>query len=101
MRTLQKHLLHMAAGAAIAIPAVTHAAPVPALGAWDDCNFGPALCFPGPNTVATIGITGNFDGSLDGKYEGSERDVVTADGSATFHGSGIFTGTVSASRGRG
>jgi hypothetical protein len=42
----------------------------------------------------TIGITENFQGSMSGTYVGTERDVVYANGSATFHGNGVFTGTI-------
>ena len=82
------------ATAAIGFPALTSAAPVEASGTWDDCNFAPSLRAAGPNTVVTLGITENFFGTLLGTYAGTERDVVYADGSATFHGSGIFTGNV-------
>ena len=79
---------------AIAFPAVTGATPVKASGTWDDCNFAPVFRAAGPNTVETVGITENFFGTLLGTYAGTERDVIYADGSATFHGSGIFTGAV-------
>ena len=79
---------------AIGFPALTSAAPVEASGTWDDCNFAPSLRAAGPNTVVTLGITENFSGDLLGTYIGTESDVVYADSSATFHGSGIFTGTV-------
>src|SRR2546430_4646763 len=79
---------------AIAFPPVTSAAPVPAAGTWNACNFAPVFRAAGRNTVETVGITENFFGPLLGTYAGTERDVIYADGSATFHGSGIFTGTV-------
>jgi Protein of unknown function (DUF3224) len=45
--------------------------------------------------VITVGITQDFSGTLDWTYTGSERDVINnPDGSATFKGGGIFTGTV-------
>ena len=94
MKKLRLHLLLMATVAAIAFPAVTSAAPVAASGTWDDCNFAPAFRAAGPNFVGTVGITENFFGTLDGTYIGTERDVVYADGGATFHGSGVFTGNV-------
>src|SRR5436305_14141162 len=80
--------------AAIAFPAVTSAVPFEASGTWDDCNFAPVFRAAGPNTVETVGITENFFGTLLGTYAGTERDVIYADGSATSHGSGIFTGAV-------
>jgi hypothetical protein len=92
-------VLAAAAVAAIAIPAVTGAAPIVASGTWDDCNFAPVVRLPGPNTVVTIGITENFFGTLTGTYVGTERDVAFANGSATFHGSGTFTGTAAGKSG--
>ena len=91
---LRLHLVLMAAVAAIAFPSLISAAPVEASGTWDDCNFAPVFRAAGPNTVETVGITENFFGTLNGTYAGTERDVIYADGSATFHGSGIFTGAV-------
>jgi len=80
----------------MAFPALTSAKSVPAFGTWIDCNFAPLLVsLPGTTTdVVTVGITQDFSGTLDGTYTGSERDVLNADGSATFRGGGIFTGTV-------
>ena len=86
---------------AITFPAVTSAAPVAASGTWDDCNFAPDFRAAGPNAVGTVGITENFFGTLNGTYAGTERDVIYADGSATFHGSGTFTGTVAGRSGTG
>jgi Protein of unknown function (DUF3224) len=86
---------------AIAFPAVASAAPLAASGTWDDCNFAPDFRAAGPNAVGTVGITENFFGTLNGTYAGTERDVIYADGSATFHGSGIFTGTVAGRSGTG
>ena len=88
------HLLLMASVIAIAFPALAGAAPVAASGTWDDCNFAPVFRAAGPNLVGSVGITENFFGTLDGTYVGTERDVVHADGSANFHGSGVFTGNV-------
>lgn len=47
----------------------------------------------------TVGITENFQGTLSGTYVGTERDFVYSDGSATFHGSGVFTGTIAGQTG--
>ena len=94
MKKLRLHLLLMATSAAIAFPAVSAAAPGKASGTWVDCNFAPDFRAVGPNLVGTVGITENFSGDLLGTYIGTESDVVYADSSATFHGSGIFTGTV-------
>ncbi len=93
MKKLQLYLL-TAMVAVITFPALTSAAPAAASGTWDDCNFAPSFRAAGPNFVGTVGITENFFGTLSGTYAGTERDVVLADGSATFHGSGIFTGSV-------
>jgi len=94
MKKLALHVSILAAVAAIAVPALSSAAPVEASGTWDDCNFAPSFRTAGPNTVETVGITENFFGTLTGTYVGTESDVIYADGSATFHGSGIFTGNV-------
>src|SRR5262245_53488597 len=89
----------LAAGAAIvlalALPAVVSAAtPIAASGSWDDCNFAPVVRAGGPNLTVTVGITESLSGTIAGTYAGTERDQVYADGSATFHGSGVFTGSV-------
>jgi hypothetical protein len=70
------------------------AAPIVASGSWDDCNFNPTVSVAGPNLIVTVGITENYSGTVSGTYVGTERDVVYANGSATFHGSGLFTGSV-------
>ncbi|MCX6080711.1 MAG: hypothetical protein NTW32_14360 [Chloroflexi bacterium] len=75
-------------------PASAGPARVAANGTWNDCNFGAVARTAGPNVVVTINITQNFFGTLDGKFVGTEVDVVKADGSAEFRGSGIFTGGV-------
>jgi hypothetical protein len=75
-------------------PASAGAARANANGTWNDCNFGAVARAAGPNVVVNVNITQNFFGTLDGKYVGTELDVVKADGSFEFHGSGIFTGDV-------
>jgi len=75
-------------------PASAGAARATANGTWNDCNFGAVARAVGPIVVVKIKITQNFFGTLDGKYVGTEFDVVKADGSVVFHGSGIFTGSV-------
>ena len=94
MRKPRLQLLLWAALAAIAFPALSSAAPVGASGTWDDCNFAPVFRAAGPNLAVAVGITENFFGPLEGTYIGTENDVVYIDGSATFHGSGTFTGNV-------
>jgi hypothetical protein len=78
----------------IVAPASADAARTNANGTWNDCNFGAVVRAAGPNVVVNVNITQNFFGTLDGNYVGTEFDVVKADGSAIFHGSGIFTGDV-------
>lgn len=102
---MQKHGYMAAVTAVLAIafaPAAVFAAtPAAASGAWDDCNFGAAVRSGGPNLTVNVGITENFSGSLSGTYAGTERDQVYADGSATFHGSGTFTGWINGRSGTG
>jgi hypothetical protein len=78
----------------VVAPASADAARANAEGTWDDCNFGAVVRAAGPNVVVTVNITQNFFGTLGGTYVGTEFDVVKADGSVAFHGSGIFTGNV-------
>ena len=81
--------------AVVLVPAAASAAtPTAASGSWDDCNFGAAVRAGGPNLTVSVGITENFSGTLDGTYAGTERDQVYANGSATFHGAGVFTGSI-------
>jgi hypothetical protein len=82
-------------------PAAVLAAPVADSGTWDDCNTLISVAEAGPNLIVTVGITETYDGMLDGMYAGTERDVVYADGTATFRGSGTFSGTVAGLFGTG
>jgi hypothetical protein len=75
--------------------------PTAGSGVWDDCNTNGTLAFVGPNLIVTVDIAENYHGMLEGTYNGTERDVVYADGSATFHGSGTFSGTVAGLTGTG
>jgi hypothetical protein len=75
-------------------PASADAARANANGTWNDCNFESVARTAGPNVVLTIQITQNFFGTLNGKFVGTEVDVIQADDSAVFRGSGIFTGGV-------
>ena len=77
------------------------AAPTADSGTWDDCNVLVSVSEPGPNLIVTVGITENYHGMLEGTYAGTERDVVYANGTATFHGSGTFSGTVAGLTGTG
>src|SRR5437773_12439864 len=72
---------------------------IAASGPWVDCNIVTDFKHVGPNLIITVDITETFSGTLDGCYAGTERDVVYKNGSATFHGSGIFTGLVTAQSG--
>lgn len=94
MNRIFRTVLLVVALAAVAPSAAAAASPASGTGTWDDCNFAPVVSTAGPNVIVTIGITENFQGAMAGTYVGTERDVVYADGSATFHGSGLFTGTI-------
>ena len=83
----------LAPAAVLAQPGAA-AAPAAAAGTWDDCNTNPTVSVAGPNLIVTVEITENYFGTLTGTYVGTERDVVYPNGSATFHGSGIFRGSV-------
>lgn len=75
-------------------PSAAAAASPSVSGTWDDCNVVTSVATAGPNVIVTVGITENFQGAMSGSYVGTERDVVYANGSATLHGSGVFTGTI-------
>jgi hypothetical protein len=72
---------------------------IAASGPWVDCNVVTDFKQVGRNLIITVDITETFSGTLDGCYTGTERDVVYRNGSATFHGSGIFTGVVNGQSG--
>ncbi|MBI3745765.1 MAG: hypothetical protein HY264_04445 [Chloroflexi bacterium] len=90
----------LVAGLAPAV-ALAGSPPTPGSGTWDDCNFNGSLVAVGPNLVVTVAIAENYHGMLEGTYAGTERDVVYADGTATFHGNGTFSGTVAGRTGTG
>ena len=90
----------LVAGLAPAV-ALAGSAPTAGSGTWDDCNFNGSLATVGPNLIVTVDIAENYHGMLEGTYLGTERDVVYADGTATFHGSGTFSGTVAGLTGTG
>ena len=92
IRILRSALLVVAVAAFA--PAAASASSPSISGTWDDCNFAPVVGTAGPNVIVTIGITENFQGGMSGSYVGTERDVVFPTGGATFHGSGLFTGTI-------
>ena len=105
---LNRHFLKLAAAVLLAIPLVATAAgtldnsksppksphTIEAAGTWIDCNIAPHVRTAGPNTFVTVGIKEIFTGTMEGTYEGFEHIVVRSDGTGTFRGSGIFTGTV-------
>ncbi len=72
---------------------------IAASGPWVDCNIVTDFKQVGRNLIITVDITETFSGTLDGCYTGTERDVVYRNGSATFHGNGIFTGVVNGQSG--
>ncbi len=75
--------------------------PTAASGTWDDCNTNPRMREVGPNLIVTVHIIESYSGTLHGTYIGTERDVVYADGTATFTGSGTFSGMVDGLSGTG
>jgi hypothetical protein len=68
-------------------------------GAWIDCNTVSETKQDGDKQLITILITEKFSGTLNGSYEGIERNIVHQDGSGTFHGSGTFNGEINAHSG--
>lgn len=68
---------------------------------WDDCNTNPRVRAAGSNLIVTVDIVESYFGTLDGTYAGTERDVVYADGTATFTGRGTFSGSVDGLTGTG
>lgn len=91
----------LVAGIAPAVALAAPGVPVADSGTWDDCNTNGTLTLVGPNLIVTVDIAENYHGMLEGTYVGTERDVVYANGSATFHGSGSFSGTVAGLTGTG
>jgi uncharacterized protein DUF3224 len=70
------------------------AQPEPASGSWTDCNIVEQVRTVGSVTMVIVTITEQYTGSLSGSYVGTEWDIIRADGSATFIGQGVFTGSV-------
>jgi hypothetical protein len=71
--------------------------PAPVTGSWSNCQFITDIREAGPNIIITWSITVTYTGSFNGTWQGTERDVIFANGRATFHASGIFTGSLSGS----
>jgi hypothetical protein len=65
---------------------------VTAKGEWVDCNTISESRPDGENQLITVAITEKLTGTLNGSYEGTERNVVHKNGSASFNGSGTFSG---------
>ena len=59
-----------------------------------DCHTVNESRHDGDNQLNMVAIAGKFTGTLNGSYDGTERNVVHKDGSASFSGSGVFTGEV-------
>jgi hypothetical protein len=63
-------------------------------GEWIDCNTTTQSRTEGENQLIMVAIAEKFTGTLNGTFEGSERNVVHKDGSGTFDGSGVFSGQI-------
>lgn len=96
MKNMKNHLLKLAAAVVVALPLAASAdkTEIPAAGTWIDCNIAPQVRTAGLNTFVTIGIKEIFYGAMEGTFECTEYDVVRSDGTGTFRGAGIFTGTL-------
>ena len=69
--------------------------PGPASGGFNPCfNFASPPSQAGPNTIIAFSVTATFTGTFTGSSIGTELDVIHPDGSITFEGSGVFTGSV-------
>ncbi len=85
-------------GALFTLPNAKAGPPVPASGSSTNCQCLTDFRPVGGNLILTWDITQTFTGTFTGTWVGTERDVVFHNGSATFHGSGIFTGSVNGSQ---
>jgi hypothetical protein len=63
-------------------------------GEWVDCNTIMESRQDGDDQLIILTISEKFTGTLNGTFEGTERNVVHKDGSASFNSSGLFTGEV-------
>jgi hypothetical protein len=70
------------------------AASVEVKGEWVDCNTVTDAKEEGDQQVITVAIAEKFSGTLNGNYEGTERNALRRDGSGSFKGSGVFHGEV-------
>jgi len=100
-------LRHLALAALVTLPGVTaldaahmDTPPVPAQGAWADCNIVTSLRQTGPLLRIVVDISQTFTGTLEGGYVGTEEATVFPDGTATFTGEGTFTGAIDGNTGR-
>jgi hypothetical protein len=63
-------------------------------GEWVVCKRASESRDEGENRLVMLATTAKFTGTLKGTYEGTERDVLHKDGSASFNGSGVFSGQI-------
>jgi len=68
-------------------------------GDWVGCNTIMESRQAGDDQLIMVTIDKKFTGTLNGIYDGTERKVVHKDKSASFNGSGLFTGDVNGRRG--
>src|SRR4051812_31201468 len=94
-RTLYRFPMFLLAIVLVFLPEAASAHPeVGATGTWTDCNVVTEVRQAGSMTLVAVEITETFAGTLAGSYVGTEVDRVAADGSATFTGNGVLTGSV-------
>ena len=103
MKSAKRFVQPCALVAALVFPALVSAAPIQGSGYWEDCGTDAGTVqYAGPNLIFTGSLVQVFNddgGPLVGTFNGIERDNVTSTGSATFHGSGSFVGTVAGHEG--
>jgi Protein of unknown function (DUF3224) len=81
-------------GALLTLP-IAQAQPIPASGSTTDCEHVISVRTAGQNTIITSSITTCFhDGTFEGTWVGTERDVIHPNGTLTGQASGVFSGTV-------
>lgn len=68
-------------------------------GDWIDCNTTTQSRADVENQLIMVAIREKFTGTLNGTFEGSERNVVHKDGAGTFDGSGVFSGQINSRSG--
>src|SRR3954451_5404121 len=94
-RTLYRFLMFLLAIVLVFLPGAASAHPeIGATGTWTDCNVVKEVRQVGSMTLVSVEITEASARTLAGSYVGTEVDSITADGSATFTGFGVLTGSV-------